>query len=66
MTAESRRSEALRHAADAVSRERRLLAQEAAARGDEAAVADQHDALVEIAEATDSIVGLQDGAGSTP
>ena len=64
--APSRRSDALRHAADAITRERRLLAEEAAARDDDAPVADQHDALAEIAEAADGIVGLQDGAGSTP
>ena len=64
--APSRRSDALRHAADAITRERRLLAEEAAARDDDTPVADQHDALAEIAEAADGIVGLQDGAGSTP
>jgi hypothetical protein len=66
MTPPSRRSAALRHAADVIARERRLLAEEAAGRGDEAAVADQHDALAEIAEATSGIAGLEDGAGSTP
>jgi hypothetical protein len=66
MTAPSRRSAALQHVADAITRERLHLAEEAAARGVEAAVADQHDALADIADATGGIVGLQDGAGSTP